>query len=106
MLGMVLPQVDDGQQDNDRDEQQRGHGVDLRADALFGHGVDAHGQVGGGGAGGEVADDKVIHRHGEGDEQAVDDARLDLRDNDLPEGLHPGAAQVLGRIDQIAVHLP
>ncbi len=28
---------------------------------LFGHGVDAHGQVGGGGAGGEVGDDKVVH---------------------------------------------
>ena len=106
MLGMVLPQVDDGQQDDDRDEQQRGYGVDLRADALFGHAVDGHGQRGGGRTRREVADDEIIDGHSESRQRTGDDTGLDLRNDDLPEGLHPGAAQVLGRIDQIAVHLP
>ena len=106
MLGMVLPQVDDGQQDDDRDEQQRGYGVDLRADALFGHAVDGHGQRGGGRTRREVADDEIINGHSESRQCTGDDTGLDLRNDDLPEGLHPGAAQVLGRIDQIAVHLP
>ena len=101
-----LPDVDDRQQAQHRPKQQGGDGVDLRTDAFFGHGVDAHGQVGGGGAGGEVADDEIVNAHGEGRQRTGDDAGLDLRDNDLPEGLHPGAAQVHSRVHQIAVHLP
>ena len=100
-----LPHVVEHQQGQHRQKQQGGHGVDLRGDALFGHGVDAHGQGGGGRACGEVGDDKVINGHGEGDERPGDDARLDLRQDHLPEGLHPGAAQVLGRVYQVFVHL-
>ena len=106
VLGVVLPEVDDGQEQDHGDEQQRGHGVDLRADALFRHAVDGHGQRGGGRARGEVADDEVVDGHGEGRQRAGDDAGLDLGDDDLPERLHPGAAQILGRVDEVAVHLP
>ena len=50
----VNSEIDDGQQHQHRYEQQRGDGVDLRADPLFGHGVDDHGQGLGLAAGGEV----------------------------------------------------
>ena len=106
VVGTALPQVHDGQQHQHRHEQQGGDGVDLRADPLLGHAVDGHGQRGGAGTGGEVADDEVIHRHGEGRQSAGDDTGLDLRDHHTPEGLHPRAAQILRRIDEVAVHLP
>ena len=104
--GVAVTQVDDGQQHQHRHKQQGGNGVDLRTDALFGHAVDGHGQGGGAGSGGKVADDEVIHGHGEGRQRAGHDAGLDLRDHHPPEGLHPGAAQVLGRVDEVPVHLP
>ena len=101
-----LPDIDDDQQQKHGHEQQGGNGVDLRRDPLFRHAVDGHGQGGGGRAGGEIADDEVVHAHGEGRQRAGDDAGLDLRQNDLPEGLHPGAAQVHGGVHQVFVHLP
>ena len=105
-LDVVFADVDQGQQQDHRDEQQRGNGVDLWADTLFGHAVDGHGQRAGAGARSEIADDKIIDGHGERRQCAGDDTGLDLRDDDLPEGLHPGAAQILRRVHQIAVHLP
>ena len=105
-LGPVLTEVDESQQQQHRHEEQGGDGVDLGAHPLFRHAVDGHGQGGGGGARREVADDEVIHAHGEGRQGAGDDAGLDLRQDHLPEGLHPGAAQVLGGVDEVAVHLP
>ena len=101
-----LLQVGQHQQHQHRQEQQGGDGVDLRTHPLLGHAVDGHGQGGVGRAGGEVGDDEVVNGHGEGDERPGDDAGLDLRQHHLPEGLHPGTAQVLGRIHQVAVHLP
>ena len=101
-----LPDIHDGQQQQHRHKQQRGNGVDLRADTLLGHAVDGHGQGRRAGAGGKVGDDEVVDGHGESRQRAGHDAGLDLGDNHLPEGLHPGAAQVLGRVHQVPVHLP
>ena len=53
--GVAVPQVDDGQQHQHRHKQQGGNGVDLRADALFGHAVNGHGQGGLTGSGGKIA---------------------------------------------------
>ena len=106
MLQLRLPDVDHHQECQHRQKQQGGDGVDLRGNAALGHTVDGHGQGGGGGTGGEVGDDEVVHAHGEGDKGPGDDARLDLREDHLPERLHPGTAQVLGRVHQVFVHLP
>ena len=106
MLESDILQYQDDQQQQHGHKEQGGDGVDLRADPLLGHGVDGHGQGGGGRPGGKVADDEVVDAHGEGGEGAGDDARLDLGEDDLPERLEPGAAQVLGCVDEVLVQLP
>ena len=101
-----LPHVGEYQQNQHRQKQEAGDRVDLRRNPPLGHAVDGHGQGGGGGPGGEVGDHEVVDGHGEGDEGPGDDAGPDLRQDHLPEGLHPGAAQILGGVHQVPVHLP
>src|SRR5699024_11606549 len=72
-----LPHVDDYKKDQDHHKQQGGYRVELRAHPAAHHAVDLNGK-GGGRTGGEVGDDEVVDAHGEGDEGAGDDARLDL----------------------------
>ena len=105
LICAALAHVDEREQHEHRREQQRRDGVDLRADALFRHAVDRHCQRRGTGAGGKVADDEVVDRHREGRERAGDDAGLDLGNHDAPERLHPRAAEILRRVDEVAVHL-
>ena len=100
-----FPQVFHHQQHQHCHKQQRGHGVDLGGNALFGHAIDGHGQGRGGGTGGEVGDHEIINGHGEGDQSAGDDTGLDLRQDHQEKGLHPGTAQILGCVHQIFVHL-
>ena len=97
--------IGDDQQGQNRHEQQGGDRVDLGSDTLLGHAVNGHGQRGRRGTGGEITDDKVVHTHGERSQSTGNNAGLDLGQNDLPESLHPGAAEVHGRIHQVLVHL-
>ena len=105
LLQPGLPDIDNGQQEDHGDKEDGGDGVDLRAHPLLGHAVDGHGQGGRGGAGGEVADDEVVDAHGEGGEGPGDDARLDLRQDHLVKSLEPGAAQILGGVNEVLVQL-
>ena len=104
-VGLPVGQVGDQQQSQYHEEDDGGKGVHLRRHGFLGHVVDADGQGLEAVARGEIADDEVVQREGEGHDGPGDDARQDLRDLDLPEGPHRGAAQVHGGFRQGFVHL-
>ena len=52
-----------------------------------------------------MGDDKIIQGHGEGHEESGEDARQQIRENNLEEGFDPGCAQIHGGFKGTGIEL-
>ena len=105
-LGLVaVNEVRHNEQREDNKEDDRRKSVHLRRDGLFRHVIDADRQCLEAVAGGEIADDEVVQREGEGHDEAGHDAGHDLGYLGLHKRAQRRTAEIHRCFGQRAVHL-